>query len=951
MSPLLPLDPAWTGWLAGLLLHAVWIAAAVGVLAWATLVPLRDPRLRHGVAAAALAAIAVGVLIAGAATWPRTEDPVRAPIAIRGATTAPPPAAMDPAQTASSTPVPSTVETDIRAHATAWMVTVWMAGVALLALRHGVGHLRIRRLRAGALPADPDLLALVATKSRRLGAPLPRVLLCDRIRVPAVTGWLRPVLLLPLGVVSALPPAQLEALILHELAHLRRRDALIEAGVTLLECLLFFHPAVWWLGRELREAREQCCDREALAAGAAADGLARGLLAVADGAIAPAPALAATGGQLTERVRRILGLPGPRRWRMRGLMASAVVPALAVAATACAARSEPPTASLRDALVAVIGADPRLPLERRIRARADGRAIVTVCRVVGGDAAFWARAGIDGAGPVVLTVDQAERLLPPEGADRDATTLVTRPLQSAWATAAQEYAYLADYLPVDGVPDPIFRQIRLGKSLGVCLEPGPDGSIQVISARHLGAELIGTPTATLTLSTSATRADRPVEELILRILEGAVGDQGLRLAPGQALAIPLRMQVVRHRASARDWATSVAEGPAIAIPDAASTPRAMLILRSRIDPGRLAPEPRLSVAPEAAWFAGTRISLTAADEPLPQVLVRLAAQLPVPTALERHPDHAATRVTITSRDEAIEDVLARLLPQTLLDAKAEPTGLRLGGPQGAASAPVDLGTPITGNGQPTAGAQTAAPFDLLPWPRVGEPAQQRMYEVSDLIPAGPRSVEGWTIHTEPAGAADARELVQRLRALIPADAWDGGRGIRVVDRRGLIQVEAAAAVHDVVAAGLAGLRIAGRGTIVLRIDLLDLSRLTQPPEWDSKAMRLTSDLTLVETLMDEARGMTPRAMSDAVTISVMPGQRSILATTGIGWMQDFRVELVPFPTHDQRFITLDLTTTARDTTSGETRKRRISAPVWDGGFMLLTTADRRIALGVRATTR
>ena len=82
--------------------------------------------------------------------------------------------------------------------------------------------------------------------------------------------------------------------ILHELAHLRRRDALVEALLSVLECLLFFHPAIWWLSRQVREAREQCCDQEALRGGASPESLARALLHLAESTMSPAPALAAT---------------------------------------------------------------------------------------------------------------------------------------------------------------------------------------------------------------------------------------------------------------------------------------------------------------------------------------------------------------------------------------------------------------------------------------------------------------------------------------------------------------------------------------------------------------------------------------------------------------------------------------------------------------------------------
>ncbi|MFM2092817.1 MAG: hypothetical protein RLZZ127_3306, partial [Planctomycetota bacterium] len=695
-----------------------------------------------------------------------------------------------------------------------------------------------------------------------------------------------------------------------------------------------------------------CCDREALAAGAAADGLARGLLAVAEGAIAPAPALAATGGQLTERVRRILGVPGPRCWRMRGLMASAVVPAVAVVVTACATRSEPPTASLPAAPVAVSDPGPRLPLERRIRARADGRAIVTECRLIRFDAATWARTGFAGEGPSVLAAEAVDRLLASAGDQPASPTMVTRPLQTAWATAETQMGYIGDYRRIDGTPDPVITTLRTGATIEACLEPGPDGSILVVTARYRGSDLLGLASATLTFPESASGPLRrargfPIEEPVLRSWEGAVAGEGVRLTPDQALAIPLRMQVVRHRSGARDWAASVAEGPAIAIPDAASTPHAMLILRSRIDPGQPAPEPRLTVAPEAAWFAATRISLTAVDEPLPQVLVRLAAQLPVPTALERHPDHAATRVTITSRDEAIEDVLARLLPQTLLDAKAEPTGLRFTAPAKDTPLSPEPGGPAAGADESILPALTAAPSDLLPWPRAGDPAISRLYDVVDLLPPGPWSVDGWNVQIDPVAVTDAEALANRIRGLVPADALDGDRGIQVVAGRGLV-VHAAPAVHAVVEADLAGLRNASAGPIILHVDLLDLARLTRVPQREEGQIAVAFDPPTINRLLTESRGLVPPAQLPGLPVRLHPGQRAILATTGTGWMRDVRIEATAFPSADRRYLTISLAAQVPDPLGGAPLAKRLTLTVPDAGASLVAVPQSDLALRIQA---
>jgi beta-lactamase regulating signal transducer with metallopeptidase domain len=81
-----------------------------------------------------------------------------------------------------------------------------------------------------------------------------------------VIGWLRPVILLPVSVLAGLTPQMMEAILAHELAHIRRHDYLLNMLQTAIETLLFYHPAVWWVGRKIRQERENCCDDLAVTA-------------------------------------------------------------------------------------------------------------------------------------------------------------------------------------------------------------------------------------------------------------------------------------------------------------------------------------------------------------------------------------------------------------------------------------------------------------------------------------------------------------------------------------------------------------------------------------------------------------------------------------------------------------------------------------------------------------
>src|SRR5205814_4150217 len=79
-------------------------------------------------------------------------------------------------------------------------------------------------------------------------------------QVPAVVGWVRPIVLVPASVFTGLTAEQIEALLAHELAHVRRHDYLINLLQTVTETLFFYHPAVWWVSRAIRNERENCCD-------------------------------------------------------------------------------------------------------------------------------------------------------------------------------------------------------------------------------------------------------------------------------------------------------------------------------------------------------------------------------------------------------------------------------------------------------------------------------------------------------------------------------------------------------------------------------------------------------------------------------------------------------------------------------------------------------------------
>ena len=202
-----------------------------------------------------------------------------------------------------------------------YVVLAWCLGVVALSLWHLAGWMLALRLRRMAtVVADQNLLALVAgvAKSLRMTRPV-RLLESVLVEVPAVIGWLKPAILLPVGFATGLSPQQVEAVLAHEIAHIRRWDYLVNLLQALVETLFFYHPAVWYISRHIRAEREHCCDDLAVGAGAERFGYAELLVQLAGrmgaGALArPRPAAAMMGAvgpasQLRQRIGRLIGLP------------------------------------------------------------------------------------------------------------------------------------------------------------------------------------------------------------------------------------------------------------------------------------------------------------------------------------------------------------------------------------------------------------------------------------------------------------------------------------------------------------------------------------------------------------------------------------------------------------------------------------------------------------------
>lgn len=279
------IDSLWEGGLA-----ALGLALALSLLG--------TSRARYAAASFAMLALLAAPAVTLGIRWP--EKPVRIAIASgpRLAVAAPPGAAM-----AEIPESPKLIDE------LTWLAPVWALGVVIFQMRGIAGWLAARRLaRRGVCRAPKEWEARLNRLRSQLRVSKPVELLESSLaEVPVVMGYLRPIILMPVSVLAGMPAAQVEAILLHELAHIRRHDYLVNLLQVFAEGLLFYHPAVWWISQTMRTERENCCDDLVVSATGMALEYAKALTALESRRRAAETALAATDGDLTRRVRRLIG--------------------------------------------------------------------------------------------------------------------------------------------------------------------------------------------------------------------------------------------------------------------------------------------------------------------------------------------------------------------------------------------------------------------------------------------------------------------------------------------------------------------------------------------------------------------------------------------------------------------------------------------------------------------
>jgi GWxTD domain-containing protein len=282
------------------LVHFVWEGGVLAAALWTMLRLFRvaPARRRYALACLTLAAMPAAFAITLAVIWALRPAAVAVPVHWAAAPLADGPIAV-------SAPRFSWAMVLDRL---AWAVPVWAAGVAFFYARGLAGWAAVRRLRSrGVCAPSRQWQARLEQLCVRLGIAKPVALLESCFtEAPVLIGYWRPVILLPLGCLSGLSAAQVECILLHELAHVMRHDYIVNVLQSLVEGLLFYHPAVWWVSRVVRAERENCCDDRVVETMGDARVYAATLAVLEQRrAMAPAAVLAATGGNLMRRIRRL----------------------------------------------------------------------------------------------------------------------------------------------------------------------------------------------------------------------------------------------------------------------------------------------------------------------------------------------------------------------------------------------------------------------------------------------------------------------------------------------------------------------------------------------------------------------------------------------------------------------------------------------------------------------
>ena len=328
----------WVERLGMTLLHFLWQGAiVVTVYAAARKWGVRTlgPDGRYFLACAALTAMAVAPVV----TWILLRGP--APESVAVTFTAPMSAARTEPARSISLPLPTDGDRALPGTFLSWVVVFWLTGATAFSLRLLGGWIMAERLRSTMVrPVSAEWQGTLDRLKTRISVCRPvRLLVSGIVQAPAAIGWLRPIVLVPAGALTGLPAEQVEALLLHELSHIRRHDYLVHIWQSVVEAVFFYHPGVWWISGHMRTERELCCDDIAVSITGDVLIYARALAEFDSARFIQPAVMAANGGSVADRIARLLGKSTISGRASRGTASAPALILLAIGAWAVCAQS------------------------------------------------------------------------------------------------------------------------------------------------------------------------------------------------------------------------------------------------------------------------------------------------------------------------------------------------------------------------------------------------------------------------------------------------------------------------------------------------------------------------------------------------------------------------------------------------------------------------------------
>jgi beta-lactamase regulating signal transducer with metallopeptidase domain len=320
------------------LLHFLWEGVLIAALLYAALLILRggNAKARYAASCGALALMFASALATfmGALSIPERATFSPSPVSFQET-------AIASTGVQESTEARKTFSIDTYLPALVWL---WIGGVTGMSIRSLGGWAAAQRFaRRYTWPASAPWEARFVVLAQRLRASRSVKLVVSAIaQTPAVVGWLKPVVIVPAGIFAGLTTVQIEALLAHELAHIVRYDYLVNLLQTAAETLLFYHPAVWWVSKTIREERENCCDDLAVEVCGDRFVYVQALTDLEQMRQAPGMAMAANGGTLLSRIERLLKLRQPRPGAPSAWASAGVVVALILAGMAPSSHAQRP---------------------------------------------------------------------------------------------------------------------------------------------------------------------------------------------------------------------------------------------------------------------------------------------------------------------------------------------------------------------------------------------------------------------------------------------------------------------------------------------------------------------------------------------------------------------------------------------------------------------------------